>query len=357
MDKIKVIQAGVGSWGMSWIEKILGSKSVELAALVDVDSALLGAAAAKYNVDKSKCFASVKDAAKTIAADAAFVIVPPHLHKAVVLEALENNLHCLVEKPLAENIADSKIMVEAALKLEKNLMVSQNYRFKRAPQTVKSVLNRGLIGEVGCVYVNFQKDPPFTGFRTEMAEPLITDMAIHHFDQIRGILGLNPVSVHAKSWNPKWSRFKGNACVNVTFEMENGTMVVYNGSWVSSGWQTTWDGDWRIQGHDGEIHWSNNQVVLNPKDLFVSVFQDGGIEKDGSIHFDLLQMEQEERMAVIDEFALSIQEKREPKTSGADNLYSLAMVIGAKYSAKTGGTVQIEDVLNPVFHEKFAALE
>jgi hypothetical protein len=68
-------------------------------------------------------------------------------------------------------------------------------------------------------------------------------------------------------------------------------------------------------------------------------------------------MEHEERLAVIDEFALSLHEKREPQTSGADNLYSLAMVIGAKYSAKTGETVQIEDVLNPAFHEKFAITE
>lgn len=354
MSKIKVIQIGVGSWGSSWIEKAMLSEDVELVALVDIQQNLLDDACGKYNFNPKKCFLSLTDALKAVEAQAAFVVVPPKFHKDVAIEALQNGLHCLVEKPLAENISDSIEMVDAAKKAGKKLMVSQNYRFKRAPQTVKNVLQRNLIGEIGSVYINFQKDPPFTGFRTEMFEPLITDMSIHHFDQIRGILGLDPVTIQAKSWNPKWSRFKGNACASVLFEMNNGCVVQYTGSWVSSGWETTWDGDWRIQGETGEIHWSNNTVKLNPKDIFISVFQDGGVEKDGSIIFDLLSMEEEERMATIAEFANSIREDREPQTSGADNLYSLAMVLGAKYSCITGETVKVDEILDPAFFNKFA---
>jgi len=329
------------------------SDKVELAGIVDVSQDNLNYAAMNYHIKPSMCFTSLEEAAKSLEADAAFVVVPPKFHKQVTLEALRLGLHCLVEKPLAENMRDAVEIVEAAERAGKKLMVSQNYRFKRAPQTVKEVISKNYIGEVGTVFINFMKSPHFTGFRTEMFEPLINDMSIHHFDQIRGILNLNPVRIKAVSWNTKWSWFKGNPVASVIFEMNNGATVCYNGSWVSRGWETTWDGDWRIQCEGGEIHWANNQVVLHPSDIFVSVFQDGAIESNGRLIFDLKEMAYEERMAVIEEFASSIIEDREPQTNGRDNLYSLAMVIGATYSAKTGETVEVDQLLDPKYSDKF----
>lgn len=88
--------------------------------------------------------------------------------------------------------------------------------------------------------------------------------------------------------------------------------------------------------------------------MFVSVFQDGAVEKEGDLYFDLKPMEQEERLASIAEFAAAILEDREPETSGADNLYSLAMVIGAKYAARTGEVVEVEDMLKPENYDRFS---
>jgi len=357
MRKLRVIQIGTGSWGFSWIEKALVSKDIELVGVVDMKQEMLDYAVSNYKLDPSMCFKSLAEAVKNVEADAAFIIVPPAFHKDVTIEALNHGLHCLVEKPLAEEMADAIEMVETAEKVGKTIMVSQNYRFKRAPQTVKEIIKKNFIGEIGSVFINFQKSPPFTGFRTEMFEPLITDMSIHHFDQIRGVLGLNPVRIKATSWNTKWSWFKGNPIAAVIFEMENGSVISYNGSWVSKGWETSWDGDWRIQGENGEIHWANNKVILNPSDLFVSVFQDGAIEKEGKLDFALIEMKNEERMATIAEFASSIFENRQPQTNGRDNLYSLAMVLGAKYAAKTGETVEVTQMLDPQYYEKFANID
>jgi predicted dehydrogenase len=225
------------------------------------------------------------------------------------------------------------------------VMVSQNYRFKRGPQTVKKILQSGLIGEVGSVFVNFQKAPRFSGFRLEMVEPLITDMAIHHFDQMRGIIGLEPIRITARSWNPKWSWFSGNAVSSVLVEMSNQATVAYTGSWVSQGWETTWDGDWRIQGDGGEIHWANNEVVIRPTDLFKTVFMKGAVERNGTLQVHLVPMEVEERWAVLAEFAASILENREPETNAVDNLKSMAMVLGALQSVKTGRPTLIDDIL------------
>jgi len=357
MKKLRVIQIGTGNWGFSWIEKALESKDIELAGIVDMKQEMLDYAVNTYHLSRSMCFTSLGEAVKAVQADAAFVVVPPKFHKDVAIEALNCGLHCLVEKPLAENMRDAIEMVETAERVGKKLMVSQNYRFKKAPQTVREVVNKKFIGEIGTVFINFMKSPHFDGFRTEMFEPLINDMSIHHFDQIRGILGLNPVRIKAASWNTNWSWFKGNPVASVIFEMDNGATVCYNGSWVSSGWETTWDGDWRIQGPGGEIHWDNNKVVVHPADIFISVFQDGATEQNGALVFDLVDMENEERMAAIAEFAAAVFEDRQPQTSGRDNLYSLAMVIGAMYAAKTGETVEVEQMFDPSLFDKFDGLK
>lgn len=357
MRKIRVIQIGTGNWGFSWLEKVTQSPFAELAAVVDTNPEMLKMTAERYGLERKLCFPSLEKAVSCVQADAALVIVPPAFHREVTVAALEAGLHCLVEKPLAENMRDAADMVQAAKKAGKKLMVSQNYRFKRAPQTVKMLVEKQFVGEIGSVFINFQKAPHFTGFRTEMPEPLIEDMSVHHFDQIRGILNLNPVRIRAFSWNTPWSWFRGNPAASVLFEMENGAVVSYNGNWVSQGWETTWDGEWRIQGSGGEILWKDNQVSLHPSDLFVSVFQDGAVEKEGNLYFDLKQMAQEERMASIAEFASAILEDREPETNGADNLYSLAMVIGAKYAARTGEIVEIEEMLKPENYGRFSEEE
>lgn len=345
--KRKMIQIGIGGWGWSWQQVVVDSAVWELAAIVDLNAELLDKAAAQFGLDREKqCFSSLGEALAVVHADAALVIVPPQFHASVAIEAMERGLDCIVEKPLAHTIQDARRIVEAADRLGRKLMVGQNYRFKRAPQTVKSLLGRDLIGEIGSVYIQFQKDPAFTGFRTEMEEPLITDMAIHHFDQIRGILGLEPVKITAVSWNPRWSRFAGNAAATVLFEMSNGARVSYTGSWVSRGWETTWDGDWRIQGDGGEIHWADNEVTVKPHDLFKTVFQEGAVEKRGALQADLLRLPAEERQATLLEFSLAIDDNRAPETSGADNIKSMAMVIGAVRSAELGRPVTIEEIMN-----------
>jgi predicted dehydrogenase len=353
-NSLRIIQVGLGGWGWSWTQIVLDSPHWELAAVVDINPELLEKACNHYQINPTLAFQSLSEAVKEVEADAVLILVPPTFHAAIALEAFENNLHCIIEKPLAGTFEDSLNIVKAAERSGCKLMVSQNYRYKRAPQTVKKAIEDNVIGEIGSVYINFQKAPQFTGFRTEMEEPLIIDMAIHHFDQIRGILGLDPVAIKAQSWNPKWSWFKGNAVASVIFEMENGAVVSYTGSWVSRGWETTWDGDWRIQGEDGEIVWANNEVVVKPNDIFKSVFMKDARESHGELLVDLVELEAEERWASLQEFAAAIHENRKPETSGEDNLKSLAMVLGAVESVKTGEKVYIKDLLSGKKREEIA---
>ena len=85
-------------------------------------------------------------------------------------------------------------------------------------------------GELGSLSTEFFKAPHFGGFRDEMAQPLLVDMAIHQFDLARFLLDAEPVSVYCESWNPPWSWYAGDASAAAVFEMSAGARYVLHGS-------------------------------------------------------------------------------------------------------------------------------
>lgn len=332
-----VVQLGAGSWGMSWLRKVDESPHFELRALVEPMSDAREKACAS-GVDPSLCFASLQDALSAgLDLQIGVIVTPPATHREVALEVMEAGLDLLVEKPLADSLEAAREIVEHAEALGRRLMVSQNYRFKRAPRTVQRLVAEGTIGQVEQVRIVYQKDPPFADFRVQMDEPVIVDMAVHHLDQVRGLLGLEPVRVRARSWNPSWSRFRGNASCLIEMQAANGAEVVYTGSWCSTGPQTTWDGDWDIQGESGGILWEQNCVRIGFSSVFDTVFLPGARERDGMMDVDLDAVVHEERAGVLGEMQAALEEHRLPETNGRDNLGSLALVLAAVESARSDG--------------------
>ena len=345
MKQLRIVQIGVGFWGWSWVQVALDLPQWELVGIVEKSEENRMRAAEHYGFTEGQVFDSLERAIRALEPDAAMVIVGAEAHRDVTIEALEGGLHCIVEKPMALTIDDAREMVAAAERAGRKLMVSQNYRFKRAPQTIKTFLRKGIIGDVGSVFVNFQKAPQITGSRLEIDEPLITDMAIHHFDQMRNLLGADPAWVFAHSWNTSWSRFRGNPVATVLFEMDNGAVITYSGSWVSQGWETPWDGDWCIRGSDGELRWTRNETAFRTTNLSQEVYTKGALERGGELTLDLIDMPEEDRWASLGEFARAIHEDREPETSGRDNLATLAMMIGACQSIEERRPVTMKEVL------------
>ena len=92
-----------------------------------------------------------------------------------------------------------------------------------------------------------------------MPHVLLVDMAIHTFDTARYISGADPVSVYCKEWNPAGSWYERDSSAIAIFEMSNGLVYTYRGSWCSEGLNTTWESDWRIVGQNGSLKWDGGQ--------------------------------------------------------------------------------------------------
>ena len=112
-----------------------------------------------------------------------------------------------------------------------------------------------MIGKITTVECGFFLGAHFGGFRDHMEHVLLLDMAIHTFDAARYITDANPAAVYCREWNPTGSWYDHDASAIAVFEMSDGIVYTYRGSWCSEGLNTTWECDWRIIGERGTITW------------------------------------------------------------------------------------------------------
>jgi len=328
----RIIQVGVGGMGLGWTDRVAESKRWEAAAYVDVNRSNLLRAAARHGLPRRRCFRDFKTAMRTVEADAVLDVTPQQFRKQVCLEAFRNGLHVLSEKPLADTMANALQIVSRAAEAGCTYMVAQNYRYQPVIQTAKRFIASGRLGEVGYVGVSFHKGPHFGGYREKMPYPLILDMSIHHFDLIRCLLGVDVTAVQAASVNAPWNWNAGDATVMAQLSLAGGAVVNYFGSWVSTGWETSWNADWRIEGSKGVLVLEQDALYFSDKP-----------NRRRRIRLIKYPLAQQARLLEI--FGTALDLGMEPETSGRNNLNSLATTHAVVRAAKEKRRVPVRELL------------
>ena len=293
-----------------------------------------------------QCFASLAAALDAVECDLVLATLRTEAHYVVVKQALEAGHHVVVEKPFASTIAQAKELVALAAEKQRLLMVSQNYRYYPAPMLAAELIAQEALGPLSTVGIDFRYHAPTHGHPyPEMADPLLADMAIHHFDLMRLVLGDEPKRVSAVTWNPAGSPFTHDAAGIVTIEFGRGTMVSYRGSWMSGAPRTPWAGEWSMDCAHGEIRWSSRDDLAPPGKSDVLTMRQYGQE---AVTPKLPRLPYRDRAgslaAAIEAIETGVLSPRFP--TGADNLNSLALVAASIRSAsRRGDWVEIAEVL------------
>ena len=223
---MKFIHVGVGGFGQQWVRTLKASKAAEVVAMVDVSEKSLEAAREIGGYSKNICYSNLKEAMAHVKADAVVSTTPPAFHKKDVITSLKSGLHVISEKPMSDTLPACLEMVRTAQATGKTYVVSQNYRTNPGMWTLSKLIRSGKLGQVGQIKIDFYMGIDFGGgFRHEMPYPVIVDMAIHHFDLIRFITGMDAIDVQGVSWNPLWSNYKGDCSSNTVFTMSNNCLL------------------------------------------------------------------------------------------------------------------------------------
>jgi predicted dehydrogenase len=348
---VRVIQVGLGSITRAWLKAIQDLPEIDLVGLVDLNRDAALARAQEFGLDPGIVFDSLPDAVAATSAEAVFDTTVPSAHHVVTLEALQLGCHVLGEKPMSDSLDRARQMVAAAEQADRWYAVTQTRRPTPMTMALQQALVRdAILEDIQAVHADFfigaYWDPD--NFRRTMPDVLLLDMAIHTFDQARQLSGADPKRVYCRSWNPRRSWYAGDSAAIAIFDMVDAQgreqIFTYRGSWTDEGHQTPWEAWWRITGHAGTLFWDGR----NPADAH-RVKDPGSTEFQREMDTTTVHpvgLERHGHAYLIHDFAQSViahrtGDKRPPMCPAADNIKSLAMVLAATESSRTGQPVDI----------------
>ncbi len=336
-ESFRVIIVGCGGMAKTWANYVKERKDAHIVGLVDLnkDQAVKFATEQDLQV---KTYTNLKEAIAEAGGNLVIDTTIPEAHKNITITALEAGCNVLGEKPMASSIEDALLMLKTAEATGKSYAVMQNRRYLSKIRALRKIITDGHIGQPGFVNADFFIGAHFGGFRDVMAHPLILDMAIHTFDQARFIMGSDPLSVYCHEFNPIGSWYEGNAAAVCIFEMSDGSVFCYRGSWCSEGAPTSWESNWRISGTKGTAIWNGHEepycevVIPAAERVFSNKFE--------KIEATPVHLNKEGHYACLDEMFQALIEGRKAETDCSDNIKSMQMVFGAIESAETGMKVK-----------------
>lgn len=144
MKKTTYALIGTGIVGERIINQILQHEASEIVALFDENKERLHKIAAQYTLPIVESIEALID----MRPDWVYIGTPPVSHAPIARKIAQHGLNILCEKPLAHDVKDGEMMVEAAR--EANIKTAMHFPLMYSPavQRIKEALKNGELGEV-----------------------------------------------------------------------------------------------------------------------------------------------------------------------------------------------------------------
>ncbi|MDI7861562.1 Gfo/Idh/MocA family oxidoreductase [Rhizobiaceae bacterium n13] len=313
--------------------------NVIVVGLVDLDRQTAEALASEFDLSGVAIGTDLPAVLSQTNPDILFDVVVPAARRSVVAAGLAHGCHVLSEKPMAMSLDEARELRVLADRAGKLHAIVQNRRYIAGVRRIRRLIEDGALGRLTGLHCDFFLGPHFGGFREQMANVLLLDMAIHTFDAARFISGKDPLTVYCHEHNPPGSWYRHGAAANAIFEFSDDVVFTYRGSWCAEGAPTSWESAWRITGTQGTILWDGAEKF----EANVVIGRDGFFRSIEPVGVPVPENESETHghASVIESFITAIRVGGRPETDGSDNIKSLAMVFGAIDSARDHRRVTI----------------
>jgi len=196
MERMKVGIIGTGFIGPAHIEALRRLGNVEVVALAECSQDVAKAKAEMLGVEE--CYGDYKQLLRNGDIQSVHICSPNYLHYEMAKEALEAGKHVICEKPLAISVTEARQLVELANKTGLVNAVNFNIRYYPLMRQVKTMVEKGDIGDLFAVHGSYLQDWLF--YRSDYnwrLEPersgqsrAIADIGSHWMDLIEYITGL-----------------------------------------------------------------------------------------------------------------------------------------------------------------------
>ncbi len=336
MTPLRFILVGLGARSRIWQRVLADHPACRLVGLVETDPGRLARAAA--DTPQAVSASTLEELTTNVEADVALLCTPPGGRRAQVAAACEAGLAILTEKPLADTVADAERCVADAADAGVPLTVGLNFRYLAVTRALKSLFSPDRLGrpEFGRFTYERWRDghlPHINKYPLSMSQPMLWEQSIHHFDLMRFVYDAEPVQIAARTFNPSWSMYEGDANVGALITFTDGIEVTYQG---------TWAGNWRTMGFEWRTECRQGIAVQG--EMFGALGY--ALRDDPELTAVPLAHEEpwvDDARALLDDFVRHLLEHTPQPCPGTDHLNSLRMVEACIRSSRDGETVRLQE--------------
>jgi UDP-N-acetylglucosamine 3-dehydrogenase len=224
LNKTGVAVIGTGFWGKNHSRIYKELENTNLVAICDVNSERAKDIASQYGV---KAYTDSSTMLKNPEIQAVSVCTWSIKLAEEALKCLHAGKHVLVEKPMATDTTQARMLVDTAETNGLHLSVGFLMRFIPGLQQIKRAVETKKIGEmVSATAKRVTQWPERIG-----DVGIVKDTAIHDIDVMRFILAEEPTSVYAKMGSMRHSQFEDYAQIMLTYE--SGKTAFIESNWLT----------------------------------------------------------------------------------------------------------------------------
>ncbi len=344
--RLRAVHVGVGSFGEYWCRKVLPHISqlglAETVGVVDADPTRLDVGRQLLNLPEGSAFTEVATALDDCRPDFVTVVVPPAFHEDVVDAAVARHIHILSEKPIADTMSASVRIHDKVTAEGLKMAVTMSHRFDQDKQSLEQILRAGTYGPLAYLVYRFTHNCREFGswgeFRHRIADPLLIEGTVHHFDVMRALCDADAATVYARTWNPPWGQYAGDSTALIVAEMTNGVRVQYEGAKANASTLNGWGNDYlRAECADGTVELDRRKLrVLQSGRNQLLNSQELALRTDREVWMNPWLAEQ---------FCLWLCGGPAPATTITDNLQCAAFLFAAIESAHSGTVIDVQKFL------------
>jgi myo-inositol 2-dehydrogenase/D-chiro-inositol 1-dehydrogenase len=264
------------------------------------------------------------------------ITTPNDTHAQFIIEAANAGKQIFCEKPLALDMADADAALEAVISNSVKLQIGLQRRFEPAYQEARKALLAGEVGNVELI-VGTTRDPtPPPAAYLEHAGSFFVDTAIHDYDAVRFLTGLEVTDVFATAatlvLEDNSDRPVRDTAVT-SLRLGNGALAT-----ITNSRRSTYGYDVRI-----EVAGSTGKISLGEeRRSAVRTYSEAGVSHEfvGS-YWELFEAAY---VAELQHFVQCVAEDREPAVTGDDGRKALQIALLAERSSQEGRSLTLDQL-------------
>lgn len=204
---VKVGLIGIGFMGRGHLDNYIRLESegfpVKLVTLCDIDKEKFSKKSVEGNLDvgngnydfsKYHIYTDIDEMLEKEELDYVDIALPTYIHAEASIKALNKGLHVLCEKPMARSSKECAMMIEAAKRNNKKLMIGHCLRFWPAYEYLNECIKSGRYGKVLGAYFYRGGSTPIWSYQNwllkrEKSGGALLDQHVHDVDTVNWLFG------------------------------------------------------------------------------------------------------------------------------------------------------------------------